>query len=546
MDSINLQDYIRPLLRWWWLLALATFVAAASSFVMAQMEPQLYRSRATVMVGGTFRDPNPDSGELYMAQQLVITYVDLAQRDSVRIPVMEALGLTTLPQYTARQVPATQLMEITVLDSDPQRAQAVAQALTDQLIRISPTGSEDQNRNAFVDEELDALQVSIAETKEEIKQKQDGMAQMLGARQIAAAQDELAAMDAKLTSLQANFASLMATSQKGAINTINMIEQPALGFPVGRGLLMKLLMAGAIGLMLAAAAAYIIEYLDNSFKSSDDIQKQLSLPTFAAIPVLPEVQDGQLKRPYMLQKSQSALAESYRILRTNLQFAAVARPLHRLLIVSAVPGEGKSDVCANLAVAVAQTGRKVIIIDADLHRPRQHKLFSLVNNIGLTTALLDGEVPPEHYVQRTPLPTLGVLTTGPLPPNAAELLGSHRMRDLLDRLQGQADLILIDTPPITLLADAALLTGHVDCVLMVVHASKTSREVVKRAVAALQQVNSDVLGVVLNFMPTKRGGYYYSYEHKQYGRDDTAGAPATSSSVRSTLDGSLAQKNSTD
>lgn len=528
MNSINLQDYFRPLLRWWWLLALAVLVAAGSSFVMVQMEPQLYRSRATVMVGGTIRDPNPDSGELYMAQQLVTTYIDLTQRESVRGPVMETLGLTSLPQYTARQVPATQLMELTVLDTDPVRAQAVAQALAEQLIRISPTGTDDQARNAFVDEELNALQLSIVDTKAEIKRKQDEMAQMLGARQISAAQEELAALDAKLASLQGNFASLMATSQKGAVNTINLIEKPVPGTPVGRGLLMKLAMAAAIGLMLAAAAAYLAEYLDNSFKNSDEIRQQLDLPTFAAIPVLPEVKEGKLKRPYMLQNSQSALAESYRILRTNLQFAAVARSLRRLLIVSALPGEGKSDICANLAVAAAQTGRRIIVIDADLHRPRQHKLFGLVNNIGLTTALLDSEVPPEHYVQRTAMPTLGVLTTGPLPPNAAELLGSQRMRDLLDRLQTQADLILLDTPPTMLLADAALLTAHADGVLMVIHAGKTSREVTKRALAALKQVNSDVLGVVLNFMPVKRSGYYYSnysYEYKQYRQDDTGRTP---------------------
>ena len=224
----------------------------------------------------------------------------------------------------------------------------------------------------------------------------------------------------------------------------------------------------------------------------------------------------------MLQKSQAPSAESFRILRTNLQFAAVARSLHRLLVTSALPGEGKSDICANLAVAIAQTGRRVVVIDADLHRPRQHRIFGLVNNIGLTTALLDDESPPEHYVQRTSLPTLGVLTTGPLPPNAAELLGSQRMHDLLDRLQTQTDLILVDTPPTTVLADAALLSGHVDSVLLVVQVGKTSREVVKRAVATLQQVDSDVLGVVLNFMPVKSSGYYYShysYQHKYYHRD---------------------------
>jgi capsular exopolysaccharide synthesis family protein len=527
MDSIDIEDYIRPLLRWWWLLALAAVVAAASNFVMVQLEPQMYRARATLMVGPTTQNPNPSSGDLYLAQQLVTTYVDLAQRDSVRMPAMESLGLDFLPEYTARQVPATQLMELTVMDSDAMRAQAVAQALADQLIAISPAGSEDQARNAFVDGELDALQASIVDTKAEIKRKQEEMAQMLGARQIADSQAQITALEAKLTSLQTNFTNLMATTQQGAINTVNLIEQPAPGIPVGRGLLTKLLTAAAIGLLLAAGAAYVIEYLDNSFKNSDEVQKQLNLATLAAIPILPEVKEGKFNRPYMLLRSQSAPAEAFRILRTNLQFAAVTRSLRRLLVTSALPAEGKSDICANLGVAVAQTGRRVIIIDGDLHRPRQHKLFGLVNNIGLTTALLDDEVPPEQYVQRTALPTLGVLTTGPLPPNAAELLGSQRMRDLLDRLQTHTDLILIDTPPTTVLADAALMTAHSDSVLLVVQVGKTNRDQVKRALAALHQVNSDVLGVVLNFMPTKRSGYYYSYSHqsKYYRREDIGNVP---------------------
>ncbi len=550
MDSMNLQDYLRPLVRWWWLLALAALVGAASNFVMVQFEPLMYRSRATLMVGASIRDPNPDSNELYLAQQLITTYIDLSQRDTVRAPVMQTLGITALPEYAARQVPATQLMELTVLDSDPVRAQAVAQALGDQLIRISPAGSDDQKRSAFVDEELDSLQTSIVDTKAEIKQKQDEMAQMLGARQIANAQTEIAALEAKLTSLQANFTGLMASSQRGAVNTINLIEAPMPGTPVGRGLLTKLLMAAAVGLMLAAGAAYLIEYLDNSFKNSDQVQQQLHLSTLAAIPVLPEVKEGKIKRPYMLQKSQAPPAESFRILRTNLQFAAVARSLHRLLITSALPGEGKSDICANLAVAIAQTGRRVVVIDADLHRPRQHRIFGLVNNIGLTTALLDDESPPEHYVQRTSLPTLGVLTTGPLPPNAAELLGSQRMHALLDRLQTQTDLILVDTPPTTVLADAALLSGHMDSVLLVVHVGKTSRDVVRRALATLQQVDSDVLGVVLNFMPAKSDGYYYShysYQNKYYRRGAVSEADQPSVTPGSTTrDRSLAQKETGD
>ena len=547
METVNLREYMLPLRRWWWLVLASTLVAGLASFVVVRMQPIEYRSHATLMVGGSIRDPNPNSGEFYLAQQLVTTYVDLAQRDSVRQPTMAALGLEWLPAYSVRQVPNTQLMELGVVDTDPVRAQLVGQALIDQLVRLSPAGGEEQTRARFVEQQLDELQTAIVETKEEVNRRQTDLAQMFSARQIADSQAQIGALENKLTTLQSNFTSLLATTQKGAVNTLTIIEPPSPSSPVDRGLLTQTLLAAAIGFLLAAGGAYLIEYLDNTFRNSDEVQQKLGLTTVGAVPSTAGEQKG--NELVMVTDTQGTTAEAFRILRTNLQFTAVARPLVRLLVTSSLPAEGKSFVCANLAVAMAQTGRRVILVDCDLHRPRQHKVFGLVNNMGLTSALLAADLmEPERFLQPSPVPKLRVLTTGPLPPNPAELLGSQRMRDVLDSLQKQADLVLIDSPPVSVLADSAILSSHTDGVLMVLHAGKTSRDVVKRSLAALQQVHAHVIGVVLNRMPLRGGGYYYyhhynySYSKKYYRRTDTLAAESAPVPVAPAHNGNLLPK----
>jgi capsular exopolysaccharide synthesis family protein len=563
-DLNSLMEYINPLRRWWWLLLASTLVATVSMTIAAFFEPTQYSSSATVMIGASIRDPNPNSGELYLAQQLVTTYVDLIERASVRQPAMEVLGMDWLPQYTARQVPGTQLMEINVVDTDPVRAQVVGQVLIDQLIALSPEGAQEQKRADFIEQELDALQTSITETKTEIALRQSDLAKMFSARQIADAQNQINALQSKLSSLQNNFTALLSTTQKGAVNTLTVIEPPAAGVPVANNLLYKLLTAAAVGFMLAAGGAYLIEFLDKSFKNSDEIQQRLGLATLGAVP---EVELDKAKRKHkrrrksqpdkeaeggvsvthgvtrrlpsalaptdinpslvMLQDNQSPAAEAFRVLRTNIQFAAVAHPVKSLVVSSALPSEGKSLITANLAIAAAQAGNRVVIMDCDLHRPRQHHIFRLGNGLGVTTALLGIEgVALEQFLQPGPLPNLRVMTSGPLPPNAAEMLGSERMRTLIEAISQQTDLIIIDSPPASVLADTAVLSRQADSVLLVLRVGHTNRDVVKRTVAALQQVQAHIVGIVLNRMPTRGHGYYYyhyynyDYARKYYRRDD--------------------------
>jgi non-specific protein-tyrosine kinase len=208
-----------------------------------------------------------------------------------------------------------------------------------------------------------------------------------------------------------------------------------------------------------------------------------------------------------LRDPRSAAAEAYRTLRTNLLFSSLDKPLHTLLATSSAPNEGKSTTLANLAVTMAQAEQSVLLVDCDLRRPGLHALFGLPNEEGLTSAILaqsEGALP----IQPTSVPGLRLLASGPLPPRPADLLGSRRMGALIERLRGEADIVLFDTPPVVAVTDAAVLAPRVDGVLLVLHAGQTRRDRAREARQILEKVKANIVGVVLNGARQERGYTY--------------------------------------
>jgi non-specific protein-tyrosine kinase len=207
----------------------------------------------------------------------------------------------------------------------------------------------------------------------------------------------------------------------------------------------------------------------------------------------------------------SAAAEAYRALRTNIQFASPDHPVHTVLATSTSPDDGKSTTIANLAITFASSGSPTILVDADLRRPHLHRIFGLGNDAGLTswvgdpTRTTEGSLP----LQTTQVPGLRVLTSGPVPPNPAEILASQRMAVLLQLLRSEAEYVLIDTPPVIAVTDAAVLSSRVDGVLLVINAGKTRRDLAIKARDMLAQVNARVLGVVLNNATVDKSAYEY-------------------------------------
>jgi capsular exopolysaccharide synthesis family protein len=215
-----------------------------------------------------------------------------------------------------------------------------------------------------------------------------------------------------------------------------------------------------------------------------------------------------------LTNPRSPISEAYRTLRTNIEFSSFEKQLRTLVVTSASPEEGKSTTLANLAVTMAQAGKKVILVDCDLRRPSQHTVFGLRNDRGLTSLMIADADLANPPLQATAQENLQLLTTGPLPPNPSEMLGSKRMQEIIAKLQERADIVIFDAPPILAVTDAAVLATRVDGVLLVINAGGTKREQMQKAHALLKKVNAPLIGAVLNNVK------FDNNLHKYYGSEE--------------------------
>jgi polysaccharide biosynthesis transport protein len=531
-DTLDLRAYLRPIRHWWWLIAVAVLIALTTGFIYTMSQPSIYRSRATLIVGSSVKDPHPSTNQMALATQLAETYADIARRAALRQITMEALGMSWLPYYQINQILNRPVIEVQVYGEDPDQALLVAQELLNQIILLGP--EEEQKRQDFVDQQLTKLQDSIISTQEIITQRENDLLFINSARELARQQTEISALQQKINGLQQNYANLLATTQQGAVNTLRILEPPNRPTsPMPSGLAQNLLAVAALALVLAVAGAFVLEYINNTFRDADELKGYLGITLLGTVPRIPGEANAPDSKLIALQDSQTAAVEAYRRLRTNLQFTAVDSPMRSLLVSSAEVEDGKSLSAANLSIALALAGKSVVLVDADLHRPSQHRLFKIYNHIGVTTALLANHTALDQLLQPTIVPHLSVLTSGPLPPNPAELLGSRRMQELLAKLRERADVVVIDSPPIAAVVDSLILSTQVDGLLMVVRAGKTNRDAVKRSLNALRQVQANVLGIVFSDVPALQMDFYstkYGYYQTAHNRTSTAARNAGTTS----------------
>jgi succinoglycan biosynthesis transport protein ExoP len=523
---MELQRYVAVVWRWLWLIVLATGVAAGSTYLATRDQPPVYRTTATVMIGQLIQDPNPSSMDFYAGRQLASTYADLVKREPVMQATADALGLTTPWQSLAGEVDVTivegtQLIEIGVTDTNPQRAQAIANEAARQLILQSPTNlsQEEEQRRAFMGVQVDDLEGKIEAAQTQVAELEKELAAATSARQMQDLQGQMGSLQNQIQSWRNTYVQLVALLNTGEINYLSIVEPaPVPSAPVGPNIWRNVMLAGAVGLVLAVGAAFLIEYLDDTIKTPDDVSRATELSTLGAIARI----DGAayadklvaVRHPF------SPIVEAYRVLRTNLQFSSVDKPARTLMVTSPGPTEGKSVTLANLAVVMAQSGLKVIVVDTDLRRPVQHKIFGLSNSHGVSDAIAHPNPGAAEHLLETGVENLWLLPSGHIPPNPSELLGSERMVAVVEELKEHADIVLFDAPPALVVADAAILSSKVDGVLMVNDAGSTRRHAAEKAVGELRRVQANVLGVVLNRLSGRRNGYYYYYRYYYYQSDD--------------------------
>ena len=495
-------------------MVVCAVAGAGLGYASTLQMPRIYQATTTVMVGQVLQQANPTSGDIYISQQLAETYAHMAVRQPVLSGAAQALGLEYVPvadTVSTRLVADTQLLEISVLDTVPERAKALADEIANQLILQSPTGSGGSERQTFVQQRLAELEAAIQQTEESIAEEQAKLEATNSARAIQQYQETIVALQQRLSTYESTYASLL-TSVQGGTNYISIVELAALpSRPVSPNVAQAVLVVAAIGLGLAVGVGALIELLDDTLKLPDEVARITALPVLGAIARI----EGESYAEKLIVRREpfSPITEAYRALRTNIRFSFVDHPMRTLLVASPAPSEGKSVTLANLALAMTQAGLRVIIVDTNLRRPTLHKIFEVSNVKGLSDILLDPELAIKPYLRDTGVDNLRLLPCGHLVPNPAEVLGSERMGQVIAALLGEADLLLFDSPPVLAATDAAVLAAQMKegGVLLVSSAGSTRRGMAKRAVAELQRVNAHLLGAIVNRLSLRQSGYYRSH-----------------------------------
>lgn len=446
---MELRDYLRVLRKQWRLIALCVLLAAGAAAVATMQATPQYRSEVTFFVSTPTEDVSTTFAGGVFSQQRVRSYADIVAGPSTAAAVAEkvsgldATELTERKRITATVVPDTVLLEATVTDASPRRAQQIAQGLADTFPEV-----------------ITALERPEGGGASPIK--------------------------------------------------VSVVEQPTVADdPVSPRPARNLALALVLGLLLGVGLAVLRETLDNTVKNPDDARDVAGTATLGAIAYDPQAS----KKPLIVSDSpRSVRSEAFRQLRTNLQFVQVDGPLRSLVLTSSVPKEGKSTTACNLAIAMAQTGVRVCLVEGDLRRPRIADYLGVESAVGMTDVLI-GRVPLEDALQSWGGGMLEVLPSGPLPPNPSELLSSRGMGELMKSLEHRFDLVLVDAPPLLPVTDGAILSTLTDGAVLCVRARITRKDQLEQAVEALRAVDAKILGVVLTMVPTKGPDAYQGYGH---------------------------------
>jgi non-specific protein-tyrosine kinase len=463
---------------------------------------------------------------LQSGQRLATTYQQLVVTEPVLAPVAQQLGegytvklLQT--KVSAATVRDTQLLKISVSDSDPARAADIANAVAAQFASFI---SEQELASTSTSQA--GLQKLIDDTQTQVDQTRQSIGELEAIESLDASQQaELDGLRTRLSQLENSLASLLVQQQNLNLNSSSLQNQVRVYVPAtvptepyAPRMLFYAVLGAFLGLILAVGAVGVLEYLDNTVKPTLDFQELFGAPMLSVVQSIPKLAPGS-DQLFVLTHAQSNSAESIRLLRTNIEFAAATREITLLTISSAAPGEGKSTVTANLAVTMSQAGFSVIVIDADLRRPSQHKIFQIGNHTGLTT-LLTHPLMPWGTAAVDIMSGLKVIPSGPLPPNPSDLLSGDRFKELLENMRHSADIVILDTPPVLAVSDPLVVSTSTDALLLVSHAQRTRIDALAKAMADFPE-SVRRIGVVLNQQPVKRNkGYYYYGYYGTYGPDD--------------------------
>lgn len=514
---MELKQFLRLLWRRSWLIILMIGVAGTAAYLVSKQSVPVYEASTTLLINPARANIGAlDFNALRASESVAKTYVELLSKRPVLEGVIANLQLSVKPEQLAKRmrveiIQNTQLIDLIVEDTDPQRAADIA----NEIVRVFTQQNKDLQTSRYAASKQ-SLQQELAKVQADVDSTQAKLDALgpLSSPEKKAEQSQLQSLLAQhRSSYSTLFKSLedVRLAEAQTTDNLNVVESayPEQS-PISPKTRLNTLVAMIIAAMIGIALVYVLGYLDDSVKSGEELERVMSAPTIATITRI----DGSSlpDRLIVATNGRSPTAEAYRMLRTNIAFAAVDSRVRTIVVTSSSPSEGKSVTAANLAVAFAQTGQRVVLVDADLRRPTMHQYFEQMNYRGVTTALLrhDGDVVDNHLLP-SGVDNLRLMPSGPLPPSPAELLGSQRMAALIEELKEQADIVIFDTPPLLAVIDAALLAHVCDATLLVVAAGSTRAGALKISRDQLAQSGARLLGTVLNRVSSTHSGYYQPY-----------------------------------
>lgn len=551
---MELAQYIRIFRKWFWLIALLAFLGGSLSYITRSRQEQTYVAEVTLFVGNFIQDPNPDTGSIYTGLQLVDTYAALATTHEVMQDAVEAGNFPVSAddlrgRVSTEIIEFTSLLKIRVTYTDPVLAADMANQVAQQLIQNSPTNltAQEQMLVNSIQDQIDNLNVQLEEDQLDLDLVNDELESATTEAEIDEMTERRDVLLNRITNASSTLAQLSGAIQglQRQTNTIQIMDPARV--PTGATGLNNsrtTILGAIVGAVLAIGFVLVIEYLNDTVRTPEEVTALLGLPILGTIFKFGRSSDSYPKRLITHLHPASPISEGYRALRTNLLFSSQKDDSGKYAFIVSSPGpeEGKSVTAANLAVTMATAGMRVLLVDADLRRPKLHQIFDLDNDLGLTTLLFADPARPEdgladpnanelsdrlrHCVQNTSIPRLRVVTSGFSPSNPTEILGSTLMQRWFHEFiaSSNVDVVLFDTPPTLVVADSAVLAATINVpVLMVLRAGQTRRGAAQRSKEQFDTLAVQVAGVALNSINIAEqthgygygSGYYYYYSSSE-------------------------------
>jgi len=514
-DEKDFRQYMAIFWHWLWLILLVAVIAGTISFFVSLQMTPYYESSTTVLVNQAPATQATDYSSVLMSKQLTSTYSQMMTTDTVLLEVMNQLGIS-LPVEDLRSwititpMTDTALIKIKVETIDPFLSANIANTV------VSVFSSQIQEIQT---QRFSQSKTTLEQQLADIESQRNTLEEQVN---LSTDEAEKARLDEKISQYNALHTTLLQSlkevqlSEAQSVSSVVQVEPASADLsPVKPKVIQNTALAAILGFLVITVIIFVREALDDTVKTPDEISKKFNLPVLGVINRF----DTHKSTLITVNEPRSPTAEAYRTLRTNVSYTSVDKPLHTLMITSTESGEGKTTTTCNLGVVLAQNGFRVTIADCDLRHPRLHTYFGVPNRAGLSTLFAHPAEIPNGAQQMTRVKNLSLLTTGQLPPNPAELLGSKKMQNILLGMCQKNDLVLIDVPPVLAVTDAAVLAPSVDGIILVVRPGKTRTISLRQTISQLRQVNATILGVVMNDVDL-RGPLYSS--HYKYYRDYSA------------------------